>query len=58
MCSSFSAKPANGPSRAAVVALVAYAWPVMSEVIAAAHARPATESYGRPSAISIAPRFV
>ena len=48
MCSSFAAKPANGPTRAAVRALVAYAWPVISEVSAAAHARPATESYGRP----------
>ena len=42
--SSFSAKPANGPIRPAVRAEVAYAWPVMSAVSAAAHARPAGES--------------
>ena len=39
-----SAKPSNGPIRAAVRALVAYEWPVMSEVSDAAHARPSGES--------------
>ena len=33
--------------RPAVRALVAYAWPVISAVIAAAHARPPSESYGQ-----------
>ena len=34
-----------------------YARPVMSAVIAAAYARPSSESYGSPRAISSAPRF-
>ena len=43
--------------RAAVRALVAYAWPVISDVMAAAHVRPSGESYGRPRAMSRAPRL-
>ena len=43
--------------RLAMRALVAYAWPVIIEVSAPAHARPPAESYGMPSAMSNAPMF-
>ena len=38
--------------RSAISALVRYAWPVISAVMAPAQARPPSESYGRPRAIS------
>ena len=44
-------------NRAAICADLRYARPVMSAVIAAAYARPSSESYGSPRAISSAPRF-
>ena len=47
----------RGELRLAMRALVAYAWPVIIEVSAPAHARPPVESYGIPSAINNAPRL-
>src|SRR3954453_891172 len=43
--------------RPAISADLRYARPVISAVIAAAYARPSSESYARPRAISRAPRF-
>src|SRR6266480_4496493 len=43
--------------RPAISADLRYARPVISAVIAAAYARPSSESYGSPRAISSAPRF-
>src|SRR5438034_1383153 len=43
--------------RAAISDDLRYARPVISAVIAAAYARPSSESYGSPRAISSAPRF-
>src|SRR6266550_604623 len=43
--------------RRAISADLRYARPVISPVIAAAYARPSSESYGSPRAISSAPRF-
>ncbi len=53
----FFSNSSNGPMRAAIAADWRYARPVMSAVIAAAYARPSSESYASPRAISSAPRF-
>ena len=57
IASAFGSYPSNGPIASAIRALVRYACPVISAVIAPAHARPPSESYGSPRAISSAPRF-
>ena len=57
IASRFGSNPSNGPIASAIRALVRYACPVISAVMAPAHARPPSESYGRPRAISSAPRF-
>src|SRR5690606_31281948 len=51
------AYPSYGPTTPASSAERRYAVAVISEVMAAASARPSSESYGRPQAISSAPRL-
>ena len=58
MDSRLSAKASKAPRRAAIRADARYASPVMMAVITAARARPSSESYGKPSVINSAPKFV
>ena len=55
--SALRAYPSYGPTTPASSAERRYAVPVISEVIAAASARPPSESYAWPVAISSAPRL-
>ena len=55
--SALRAYPSYGPTTAASSAERRYAVPVISDTIAAATDRPASESYGRPLTMSRAPRF-
>ena len=57
MASAFFRYSSNGPIRLAISADLRYARPVMIAVIAAAYARPSSESYASPRAIRSAPRL-